>query len=178
MVRRLAAGILVLIFLAEASALRAEMIVNGVIVTRSKAFVIPISVGASERAIKQVRVFVSQDLGKTWEHIGTVDVVESDWRHVRFEAARDGLYWFASQWIDTKGAKEPQDEKSFSGAIRIRVDTEGRYGSTDSNTAEQREIAKDEEVEMFDRQNLEARLCHYRRPTVTRIIRPSRLFRR
>jgi hypothetical protein len=70
--------------------------------------------------IAKVRLFYSEDQGKSWrlakESAPTKDAV-------RFSAPRDGLYWFALQVIWKDGSKKPPALRDLLPAWKVYVRT-------------------------------------------------------
>src|SRR5205085_2439084 len=69
-------------------------------------FVIPFIVDRGRDRIKEVRLYLSWDKGKTWERIATV---KKDQSSISVKMKRDGEAWFAMRTIDKKGIAEPKD---------------------------------------------------------------------
>jgi hypothetical protein len=77
-----------------------------VVEIQARRFDMPLSVDPDRRdTIKTIRLFVSKDCGKNWEH--EKDYKPDD-KQVTFEAARDGQYWFALQVEFKDGKREPE----------------------------------------------------------------------
>ncbi|HEV3257211.1 MAG TPA: hypothetical protein VG013_10050 [Gemmataceae bacterium] len=72
-------------------------------------------------SVRQVRLYVSVDRGKTWRH--EKDYKPTD-KRVTFSAPRDGLYWFAVQVVLKDGKKEPAVRDNLAPAMKVFVNTE------------------------------------------------------
>jgi hypothetical protein len=70
--------------------------------------------------IAKIRLYVSQDRGKTWKHVS--DHMPSD-EELVYSAPQDGLYWFALQVVMKDGKKEPQAVKNLSPSQKVYVNT-------------------------------------------------------
>jgi hypothetical protein len=87
----------------------------------SRQFQIPVWVDPAQREnIKEVQLFVSADDGKTWQQFANLR------RHgegfpFRFEAPREGTYWFKLRIIRSDGTREPRDLSSAQAALKVRV---------------------------------------------------------
>ncbi len=75
---------------------------------------------AQAGSIVKVRLFVSEDRGKTWEHSDDFDPAD---REVKFFAPHDGLYWFAVQVELFGGRREPADPLFFTPDAKVYVNT-------------------------------------------------------
>lgn len=96
---------------------------SDVIVHDYRAVKMPISLTAELRGkTKQLRLFVSEDQGKSWKHESDH---EASVEFVTFEAPEDGLYWFAVQLVLKDGTNMPDDPKEFV-PQKIFVNTSGK----------------------------------------------------
>lgn len=86
--------------------------------TRNKKFLIPIELGADRKAVKEARLFVSRDKGKTWDK---AQVVSPDEANFVYEADDTGLYWFALQLAYKDGRVSP-DMKDFKADLKVLID--------------------------------------------------------
>jgi hypothetical protein len=93
----------------------------GVYQTGQRSMLIPFVVSEAHRdEVKQVYLYASTDLGKTWERIGKAD---PDEKTVSFTAPRDGLYWFSTQLLYKDGRHEPSDAKDLTPLMKVRIIT-------------------------------------------------------
>jgi hypothetical protein len=82
---------------------------------------IPIKVDPARRnQIKELRLFSSSDLGKTWQQIA---VAHPDQDGFQFNAPMDGEYWFSVQVVDQQGRRDPEDIYQVPPSQKIVVDT-------------------------------------------------------
>lgn len=85
-------------------------------------FVMPFAINPDRKdAILRVRLFVSENRGKTWEHVK--DYEPSD-KQANFTAERDGHFWFALQVELKDGKREPEEKGALIPAIKVYVNTE------------------------------------------------------
>jgi hypothetical protein len=90
----------------------------------SPSFLMPLTFDPSRLGeVEKVRLFVSEDSGKTWQHREDYATTA---REVSFLAPRDGLYWFALQAVTKAGKQEPADVKDLTPAMKVLVRTERR----------------------------------------------------
>jgi hypothetical protein len=73
--------------------------------------------------VRQIRVFVSQDRGKTWEHYKDYKPAAEK---VTYHAPEDGLYWFALQLVFNDGNRDPVEVDDLVPVRKVYVNTEGR----------------------------------------------------
>jgi hypothetical protein len=84
-------------------------------------FKIPVHVDAARRAaIKELRLFVSNDEGRTWKQTGTA---APDQEAFEFHAPTDGIYWFTVCAIDQQNNQDPSDIYRVPPSQKILVDT-------------------------------------------------------
>jgi hypothetical protein len=73
--------------------------------------------------IECIRLFVSEDRGKSWKH-------EKDYKptveKVTFTAHDDGLYWFALQIVFKDGKSKPDELDDLGPVMKVYVNTERR----------------------------------------------------
>lgn len=82
---------------------------------------IPIRVDPARRAeIRELHLFVSSDLGRTWNQYG---VASPDQDAFPFFAQTDGVYWFSVEVVDQRGNRDPPDIYRVPPAQKILVDT-------------------------------------------------------
>src|SRR5204863_3071072 len=93
-----------------------------------------------QRKIERIRLFVSEDRGKTWKH--TNDYKPTDDR-VSFTATEDGQYWFALQTIFKDGTSEPLQTDDLRAQQKIYVNTDHKALKVQKSYEElQRELAE------------------------------------
>jgi hypothetical protein len=84
-----------------------------------RSFFLPIQVDASRKPlIKRIVIYSSRDEGKIWERFTDISPEET---RVRFEAAGEGLYWFAVQTVAPDGTKEPSGVGRLTPVMKIFV---------------------------------------------------------
>ena len=110
---------------------------------QTRRFALPIRYKADQKSkIERVRLFVSQDRGKSWQH-------EKDYKptaeQLKFTAPDDGLYWFALQIVFKDGKSEPAKLEDLEPAMKVYVNSERRtlkvkksYGELQSEVEELR----------------------------------------
>jgi len=77
---------------------------------QTRQFGIPIAhMDKHSGAVHRVRVYVSQDIGKTWRHYTNYEAADDQ---IVFAARRDGRYWFALQ-VELKNGKRIPTAKSM-----------------------------------------------------------------
>jgi hypothetical protein len=105
---------------------------------QTQRFAMPIGVANNlHDTIEQIRLFVSEDQGKTWRH--KKDYKPSD-KQVLFTAPRDGIYWFALQVVLKDGSQIPDDLDDLV-ATKVCVNSERRSLKTQKSYEElQREV--------------------------------------
>jgi hypothetical protein len=94
---------------------------DGVVYSPHQAFRIPLDLTPEERQqISAVRLFVSEDEGKTWvlHSDGATDM-----KIITFRATRDGTYWFSIALVDHQGQQMPADIRTVEPGLRVVVDT-------------------------------------------------------
>ena len=108
--------------------------------------------GASER-LASVRLFVSEDRGKSWQPEREYKPTDN---MIHFVAPRDGLYWFALQFVWKDGKKEPEQPDALVPQMKVYVHTGLR-----SATVENRITQKPNEVDELRRtaERLEKRIA-------------------
>src|SRR4051794_18009725 len=74
----------------------------------SREFSIPLQFKNGRDEIKQVRLFYSEDEGKTWKHHDDYGPKE---QLLPFKATKDGMVWFAVQLVLKDGTRAPADLK-------------------------------------------------------------------
>jgi septal ring factor EnvC (AmiA/AmiB activator) len=80
-----------------------------------------ISAPATKDTIKRVRLFVSEDRGKTWKHENDFKVSDEK---ATFTARRDGLYYFAIQMVMKDGKRMPDNRRALSPTMKVYVNSQ------------------------------------------------------
>jgi hypothetical protein len=94
---------------------------DGVWEVQGRNFALPVRIDPARRTgVTGVRLFVSRDDGKTWEHYKDTGPDED---RVQFSAPRDGTYWFAVQVVLKEDAKDPPDLKDLVPAMKVYVNS-------------------------------------------------------
>ena len=114
------ASVLVAVAALGTASAPAQEAVGGVIHSRYRAFRIPFNVGASAAQLRQVQLYVSTDQGQSWQPSATAP---PDQRYFRFQAERDGLYWFAVQTLDLDNRVNPANMQGATPNLKVIVDT-------------------------------------------------------
>jgi beta-lactamase regulating signal transducer with metallopeptidase domain len=84
-------------------------------------FVLAAQIQPAERPrIKEVRLFMSADEGRTWQQVGAQS---PELHSFRVEVPRDGLYWFKVATVDRTGKQEPADVNAQGRALEVLVRT-------------------------------------------------------
>ncbi|QDU64681.1 Ser-Thr-rich glycosyl-phosphatidyl-inositol-anchored membrane family protein [Planctomycetes bacterium Pan216] len=97
---------------------------------RQPVFKIPVQVAPNKaRLIKELRLFVSTDLGQTWQMIETADPSRKSFT---FRSQEDGEYWFSLVYVDRKGRAEPENVEREAPGLRVVVDTQAPRVRLDS----------------------------------------------
>ena len=84
-------------------------------------FRIPFNVDANNPRLLEVRLYVSEDQGQTWQKAASAAPEQGGFR---FRAERDGLYFFTVQTVDINGKASPQNVQGVAPQIRVQVDTQ------------------------------------------------------
>ncbi len=93
---------------------------SGIIYTRQPVFRIPFDTDADARRLQEVQLYVSEDLGQSWQKAGSVRPEE---RGFNFRAERDGLYWFTVRTVAWDGKQNPASLQGAQPQLRVFVDT-------------------------------------------------------
>ncbi len=91
---------------------------GGVIFFQYRQFKIPFK--NEQKNIVQVRLYVSNDQGRSWQYAANATPQEQSFR---FSAPTDGFYWFAVQTVDVQGKLFPPTQDDFRPNLRVIVDT-------------------------------------------------------
>jgi hypothetical protein len=98
-------------------------------------FQIPVSVELTQRPnIKELQLFASADEGKTWQQVASL---HSDGKAFRFEAPRDGTYWFNVRVVKSDGTADPSDVSTVPAALKVQVGAGERESAKDTAKAVQ-----------------------------------------
>lgn len=120
-------GRLALLFLALAaltlsrSSALGQLPTDDITYRREMLFRIPFEPESGERMLREVRLHLSVDQGRTWRHYQTA---MPERRSFDFRADRDGQYWFAVQTVDTAGRVYPQILDGTRPGLKLCVDTQ------------------------------------------------------
>jgi RNA polymerase sigma factor (sigma-70 family) len=99
-----------------------------VIVIDHRKLSIPVQVARAGPSLKELRLLVSTDEGKTWTEECTIAATE---KAFTFCAPRDGLYWFLVQTVWADGRTEPSIIQAWvKPALKVRIETDGREEQT------------------------------------------------
>ena len=86
----------------------------------SRRIEIPVGYNASERhRIRELRLFVSRDRGKTWQLSGRIT---PDQTSFVFRAPEDGLFWFSVLVVEKDGSTDPPRETDLQPGLKVRVE--------------------------------------------------------
>jgi RNA polymerase sigma factor (sigma-70 family) len=88
--------------------------------TRTATFYIPFA-AEENRLLRQILLYVSEDLGKTYRQCASA--VPSE-KRFQFTVPGDGIYWFVLQTVDAKGQKHPPTDEIAQkpAALKVCVD--------------------------------------------------------
>jgi hypothetical protein len=89
--------------------------------SRESSFLLPIYPGTRGTDVLGVRLYYSEDRGKSWKLLK--DLRKSG--DVEFKASRDGLYWFAGQLVTAKGS-QPAELINLQPAMKVYVNSAKR----------------------------------------------------
>jgi hypothetical protein len=84
-------------------------------------FRIPFQAATADRSIRQVQLYVSSDMGQTWQLAVTA---APEQRYFDYRAPRDGLYWFAVRTLDADGRGYPATVEGSRPGLKVVVDTQ------------------------------------------------------
>jgi hypothetical protein len=87
---------------------------------RERVFYIPFTVDPGDQRIRQVKLFVSEDNGRTYQYVSSVVPGE---KRFRYSARGDGWYWFTVQTEDQDGKLTPADLSTAQPGLKVCVDT-------------------------------------------------------
>jgi hypothetical protein len=99
-----------------------EQLGEDVSVIETRSFALPLMIRPDLKdRIDNVRLYVSQDSGKSWVHHANAGTKETS---IRYDAPRDGLHWFAVQVVFKDGKTDPADEKGLLPSQKVYVNSE------------------------------------------------------
>jgi hypothetical protein len=88
--------------------------------TQQTTFLIPFQTDPNERRIQQVLLHVSEDGGRSYQQVGVASPQDKSFR---FQARRDGWYYFTVQTQDNMGQFHPANVQAVAPGLRVCVDT-------------------------------------------------------
>jgi hypothetical protein len=93
----------------------------GLIYSKVRQFVIPFQAGPGEERLRELKLFVSADQGRTWQPSA---VAAPEEKKFRFVAERDGLYWFSVQSVYQDGRLFPATMDGAQPSLKVLIDTQ------------------------------------------------------
>lgn len=123
----------------------------------SRRFALPVVLTDEQRGeYKKLRLLVSDDRGRSWREEGEYEPTAEQ---LEFEAAEDGLYWFAAQVVTNDGGVVPADPKDLRPQRKVFINTSGRpvkvrkpYPELVRENAELRKKVQELEKRLADRE--------------------------
>ena len=104
------------------SSVPAAPIPTGPIHTANSRFRIPFRFDAAEMrrlGAREIRLFVSEDRGRTWKHAQSVAPNAGRFDH---QAPHDGEFWFSVRTVDARGKLHPA-QATMTAGLKVAVDT-------------------------------------------------------
>ncbi len=92
----------------------------GVIFFQHRQFKIPFKNDFKSANVNQVRLYVSNDQGRTWNLTATAAPEE---KHFKFSTPQDGFFCFAVQTVDTQGKLSPPGVDDLRPNLKVIVDS-------------------------------------------------------
>lgn len=92
----------------------------GAIFFPHRQFKIPFKNDQKALGVTQVRLYVSNDQGRSWQFTATA---APDEQAFRFSTPQDGYYWFAVQTVDGQGKLHPPATEDLKPSLRVIVDS-------------------------------------------------------
>jgi hypothetical protein len=92
----------------------------GVIFYHLREFNIPFNKKELDPRTTQIRLYISSDQGRTWNHITTAAPED---QHFRVKTPQDGAFWFASQSVDKENKTFPLSLDGLKPGLKLIVDT-------------------------------------------------------
>jgi hypothetical protein len=114
-------SVLGLLALAAPDPARAQAPGQQLIYSPHRQFKIPFTVGPGKQNLKQLKLWVSTDRGKSWEHAAVAAPEQDEFQYI---ADRDGLHWFAVQTVDKQDRPFPPGLEGVTPHLRVVVDTQ------------------------------------------------------
>lgn len=109
------------------------------IYTKNYRFILPLQIDEPTRkTLARTRLLVSTDMGRTWKVAGDEALEGNRFDQFRFDAPRNGEYWFTLQIIDKKGRTLPENVAQEPPGLRVIVwrEVETRDGDVARNDVE------------------------------------------
>jgi hypothetical protein len=88
------------------------------LVSDQRQFRIPYALGKGPKEVREVRLYYSRDMGKSWKLCDQVPARQGDFF---FRAPEKGLYWFAVQLLRTDGSLEPKTTAALTPDIKMKL---------------------------------------------------------
>jgi len=116
-------GFLVLLFASIlcSGLARGQTVTGDLSYTKQTFFRIPFQTDPSERRLKQVQLYYSNDQGQSWHPYNSV---APDQHFFDFQASADGVYWFAVRTVDADGRGNPLNMQGARPGLKVCVDTQ------------------------------------------------------
>jgi hypothetical protein len=89
--------------------------------SRYRNFRIPFKAGPGAERLRELRLFVSTDRGRTWQQ---ADKAPPEAAEFRFFTNSDGIYWFTVQTVDRLGQATPAAPAAGEVSLKVTVDTQ------------------------------------------------------
>jgi len=99
----------------------AQPVSDGPSYSKQRGFQIPFQTDPGERRIKTVQLYISEDFGRTWLSYANTTPEQ---KLFKFQADRDGQFWFAVQTIDLDGRAHPPSMNNALPGLKVIVDTQ------------------------------------------------------
>ncbi len=88
----------------------------------AREFLLPLRVKQdAEGQIERIRLYMSQNGGKTWTHVKDAKATDDN---IRYKAPKDGLFYFALQIVYRNGKCEPAELNQLTAQQKVYVNTE------------------------------------------------------
>ena len=100
---------------------RGQTVAGDLSYTKQTYFRIPFQTDPSERRLKQVQLYYSNDQGQSWHPYNSV---APDQHFFDFQASADGVYWFAVRTVDADGRGNPLNMQGAKPGLKVCVDTQ------------------------------------------------------
>jgi hypothetical protein len=89
--------------------------------SKYRQFEIPFQVGPGKDRLKEVRLWVSADQGKSWQYAAAAGPEQGKFNYI---SGNDGLLWFAVQTLDKESRPYPATMEGVTPHLRVVVDTQ------------------------------------------------------